>query len=87
MSTDNGYTDQQIRSIASALRHRGEDPHRADELDAAVALEWLYRERAALIAKLDRIGHAVHIVTRDLAAMSADQVRRELREAMDEVAW
>jgi len=86
--TVDSYTDAQIRAIAAALRARGPygETHRADELDAAVAIEQLLRERGALHAKLEHVSHAVHVVTRDLAALHADEVRRMLREALNEVA-
>jgi single-stranded DNA-specific DHH superfamily exonuclease len=96
MSTiDPGFTDQQIRSIASALRARGkyDEPERADELDAAVALEWLYRERGDLTARLDAVTRAVHDVTHDSDGgevdgdLPAEEVRRVLYEALNGVAW
>jgi putative hemolysin len=86
-TTDPGFTDQQIRSIASALRARTPygETHRADELDAAVALEQLYRERGSLIATLERVRHAVDFVALDGQIPAAGV--QVLRDALDEVAW
>jgi len=94
------YTDQQLRAIASALRARGALPdfdgtrnHRADELDAAAAIEQLYRERGAMAARLDCVARAVHDLTHDADGVEisydlpVDEVRRVLGEALTEVPW
>lgn len=91
MSADS-YTDQQIRSIASALRAQPGE-HRADELDAATVIEQLYRERGELLARLSAITRAIRDVTHDTdggeidGKLPAEEVRRVLYEALDEVTW
>ncbi len=90
--TADSYTDQQIRSIASALRAQPGE-HRADELDAVTVIEQLYRERGELVARLARVARAIHDVTHDTDGgevdgdLPAEEVRRVLYEALDEVAW
>lgn len=87
------YSDQQIRALAAALRNRGVEPYRADELDAAAALETLYHERGALTARLDHVRRVVHDLTHDtdggevVGDIPAEEVRRVLYMALDGAAW
>jgi hypothetical protein len=82
------FTDQAIRNLAGRLRAANCEPGTdRDGYDASYAIEQLLRERGALAARLEHVSHAVHIVTRDLAALPADEVRRMLHEALNEVAW
>lgn len=84
MTTPETYTDQQIRSIASALRAQPGE-HRADDLDAASVIEQLYRQRGELVATLERVRHAVDVVARDAQIPAAGM--QVLRDALEEVAW
>lgn len=82
------FTDQEIRNLAGRLRAANCEPGAdRDGYDASYAIEQLLRERGALHAKLEHVSLAVHVVTRDLAALAADQVRWMLHEALEEQPW
>lgn len=88
------FTDQDLRALASRLKvaHGGLGGD-LDSYNASHAIEFLMRERGALTARLECVTRAIHNVTHDTDGgevdgnLPAEEVRRVLHEALDEVAW
>jgi hypothetical protein len=88
------FTDQATRNLAGRLRAANCEPGTdRDGFDASYAIEQLLRERGALTARLDVVARAVHDVTHDTDGgevdgnLPAEEVRRVLYGALEEVAW